>query len=144
MAQSGDSVEERNKAIVQASFDAWHAGTGSPYELLAEDASWTITGHAAVSKTYPDREAFLREVIRPFNARMRVGLKPTIRQIHAEGDTVIVLFDASGTARDGEPYANTYAWFLAMQDGKVRQATAFFDSTVFNAFWERVAPRAAP
>jgi hypothetical protein len=26
--------------------------------------------------------------------------------------TVIVFFDASGTARDGRPYANTYAWFL--------------------------------
>jgi ketosteroid isomerase-like protein len=34
-------------------------------------------------------------------------LKPTIRDIYAEGDTVIVFFDASGTARDGRPYANT-------------------------------------
>jgi uncharacterized protein len=130
MARSGDSIEQRNKAIVQASFDAWQAGTGSPYDLLAEDASWTIVGHSAVSRTYPDREAFLSEVIRPFNARMRVGLKPTIRQMHADGD--------------GQPYANTYAWFLAMQDGRVRQASAFFDSTVFNAFWERVPPDAAP
>jgi ketosteroid isomerase-like protein len=54
---------------------------------------------------------FLSEVIRPFNARMSVGLKPAIRSIYAEGDTVIVLFDARGTARDGKPYENTYAWF---------------------------------
>jgi ketosteroid isomerase-like protein len=140
MARSDDSIEERNKAIVQASFDAWKAGTGSPYELLADDATWTIVGHSVASKTYPSRQAFLSEVIQPFNARMSVGLKPTIRHIYTDGDTVIVFFDASGTARDGQAYANTYAWFLDMQDGKVRQASAFFDSTVFNDFWKRVQP----
>jgi hypothetical protein len=53
MAQFDNRVEERNKAIVQASFDAWRAGAGSPYDLLADDASWTITGHSAAAKTYP-------------------------------------------------------------------------------------------
>jgi ketosteroid isomerase-like protein len=140
MARSDDSTEEQNKAIVQASFDAWRSGTGSPYELLADVATWTITGHSAASKTYPSKEAFLGEVIRPFNARMSVGLKPVIRDIYADGNTVIVFFDASGTARDGKPYANTYAWFLEMREGKVARATAFFDSVVFNDFWQRVQP----
>jgi alcohol dehydrogenase, propanol-preferring len=36
-----------------------------------------------------------------------------------DGDTVIIFFDANGTARDGIPYGNTYAWFLDMRDGKV-------------------------
>jgi uncharacterized protein len=140
MAQTKDDIETRNKAVVQASFDAWRAGTGSPYDLLADDASWTIVGHSAASKTYPSKEAFMREVIRPFNARMSVGLKPTIRHLYAEGDTVIIFFDASGTARDGQPYSNTYAWFLDMRDGKVVNAFAFFDSVVFNEFWQRVKP----
>ena len=74
---------------------------------------------------------------------MKVGLKPTIRNISAEGDTVIVFFDASGTARDGKPYANTYAWFLDMADGKVVKAFAFFDSVAFNELWQRVAPAAS-
>jgi ketosteroid isomerase-like protein len=98
-----------NKATVRRAFDAWSSGTGSPYDLLADGASWTITGNSLASKTYPSREAFITEVIRPFNARMRVGLKPDIRNIYAEGDTVVVFFDARGTARDGKPYANTYA-----------------------------------
>jgi ketosteroid isomerase-like protein len=140
MAQTKDDIETRNKAVVQASFDAWRAGTGSPYDLLADEASWTIVGHSVASKTYPSKEAFMREVIRPFNARMSVGLKPTIRHLYAEGDTVIIFFDASGTARDGQPYSNTYAWFLDMRDGKVANAFAFFDSIVFNEFWQRVKP----
>ena len=47
MAQTKDEIETRNKAVVQAGFDAWSAGTGSPYDLLADDASWTIVGHSA-------------------------------------------------------------------------------------------------
>jgi ketosteroid isomerase-like protein len=139
MAQSTD-IEASNKAALAAKFDAWGAGTGSPYDLLADDANWTIVGRSAASKTYPSKEAFITEVIRPFNARMSVGLKPTIRNMYAEGDTVVVFFDAAGTARDGQPYKNTYAWFLDMKDGKVVKANAFFDSVEFNDFWERVKP----
>jgi ketosteroid isomerase-like protein len=138
MAETKDEIETRNKAVVQGSFDAWKAGTGSPYDLLADDASWTIVGHSAASKTYPSKDAFISEVIRPFNARMSVGLKPTIRSIYAEGNTVIIFFDANGTARDGKPYSNTYAWFLDIRDAKIVKAVAFFDSVVFNDFWERV------
>jgi ketosteroid isomerase-like protein len=133
---TGDEVG--NKAIVQRAFDAWAAGTGSPYDLLADDATWTITGNSLASKTYDGREAFIGEVIRPFNARMSVGLKPTVRQMYTDGDTVIVFFDASGTAKDGIPYANTYAWFLELRDGKITHASAFFDSIAFNELWRRV------
>ena len=107
MGQTNQELEARNKALVEAKFEAWAAGTGSPYELLADDATWTITGNSLASKTYDSREAFMSEVIRPFNARMSVGLKPTIRNIYADGDTVIVFFDAKGTARDRLPYENT-------------------------------------
>ena len=132
----------KSKALVRSSFDAWRAGTGSPYELLADDVTWTIVGHLAASRTYPSKEAFLSEVIRPFNARMSVGLKPAIRNIFAEGQTVIVFFDAQGTARDGKAYANTYAWFLDLRDDRIVSASAFFDSIAFNDFWQRVQPKA--
>jgi ketosteroid isomerase-like protein len=135
-----DDIEQHNRTIVQRSFDAWSAGSGSPYQLLADDATWTITGNSAASKTYPGKEAFLSEVIRPFNARMSVGLKPSIRNMYAEGDTVIVFFDAKGTARDGREYANTYAWFLDMREGMIVRAFAFFDSIVFDDLWQRVQP----
>jgi hypothetical protein len=132
LAQTVLDIETRNKAIVEASFDAWKAGTGSPFDLLADDATWTIVGHSVASKTYGGREAFMSEVIRPLNTRMSVGLKPTIRNIYADGDAVIIFFDffdASGTARDGKPYANTYAWFFDMRDGRVVKASAFLTAS---------------
>ena len=140
MAKTVEDIETSNKALVQASLEAWGAGSGSPYDLLADDATWTIVGHSVASRTYGSRQDFLKEVIQPFNARMSVGLKPTIRSIYADGDTVISLFDANGTARDGKPYANTYAWFFDMRGGKVVKATAFFDSIEFNELWQRVTP----
>ncbi|MFC3134760.1 nuclear transport factor 2 family protein [Microbaculum marinum] len=140
MAETAEDIETRNVAAVEASFNAWADGTGSPYDLLAEDATWTITGNSLASKTYNGREAFMSEVIRPFVGRMSVGLKPVIREMYADGDTVIVFFDAAGTARDGQPYENTYAWFLELDNGRIVRASAFFDSIAFNDLWERVAP----
>jgi uncharacterized protein len=140
MAQSKTEIETRNKALVQAGFDAWKSGTGSPFELLADDASWTIVGNSDAANTYPSKEAFLQQVIRPFNARMKEGIKPSIRGLHADGEAVIIFFDAAGTARDGKPYINTYAWFFDMRDGKVIRAHAFFDSLPFNDLWRRLQP----
>lgn len=137
------TLQDANKAAVQAGFDAWAAGKGSPYDLLADDVTWTITGNSLAAKTYPSKAAFIGQVILPFNARMSVGLKPTIRKMYADGDTVVVFFDASGMARDGKPYTNTYAWFLKMADGKIVQAHAFFDSIAFNDLWTRVPVGAA-
>jgi ketosteroid isomerase-like protein len=130
----------QNKAAVEAKFDAWKDGTGNPFELLADEASWTIEGNSVVSKRYPSKENFLRDVIRPFNARMSVGIKPNVRSITAEADRVVILFDAAGTAKDGKPYTNTYAWFFRMKSGRVVEANAFFDAIAFNDLWARVTP----
>jgi len=143
-AQStASTTAARNKVIVEAGLKAWADGTGSPYDLLTDDATWTIVGRSTASKTYKGRETFMREVIRPFNARMSVPLKPEVRRIYTDGDMVIAFFDAKGTARDGKPYSNTYAWFLEMRDGRIIAAHAFFDSLEFNELWARVAPSGA-
>jgi len=144
LAQPTQGLEEQNRALIAHGFEAWANGTGSPYDLLAEDASWTITGNSMAAKTYPTKEAFMSEVIRPFNARMQTRLIPSVRKLYAEGDTVVAFFDAKGTARDGKPYANTYAWILEMEDGKIVRANAFFDSIAFDDFWKRVPEKPAP
>lgn len=129
--------QPQNKAVREA-FDAWAAGTGGPFSLLADDAQWTIEGNSLAAGTYQSREEFMQKVIRPFNARMRTGLVPKIRQLHTDKDTVIVLFDAEGVAIDGKPYRNTYSWYLRFRGAKIIEAHAFFDSIAFNDLWQRV------
>jgi uncharacterized protein len=138
--RSAMSEQESNKAAVRASFDRWRNGIGGPFELLAPEAEWTIVGSSPLSKTYRSRQDFLDEVIHPFNARMLKPLVPTVRGIFADGDMVIILFDAAATARDGVPYRNTYTWYFQMKDGEVVKATAFFDTRDFDEFWRRVSP----
>lgn len=140
VANAQTDVETRNKAAVQDRFAAWAAGTGSPLELLADEATWTVVGRSMASKTYRDRAEFMSEVIGPFNARMKEALKPSIRQIFADDDWVIVFFDASGVTRNETPYTNTYAWFLQMREGKIVNAYALFDSIAFDELWQRVQP----
>jgi uncharacterized protein len=133
-------IEDNNKALVRAAFDRWSQGNGGPFELLSPAAHWTIVGSSPLSKTYPSKQAFLDEVIDPFNARLATPLVPTVRAVFADGDMVIILFDAAATAKDGLPYRNTYTWYFQMKDAVVVSAIAFFDTREFDAFWSRVLP----
>jgi len=139
-AQRQNNVAINNKAIVQASFERWKQGTGSPFDLLTPEADWTIVGSSPLSKTYPTRQDFLDRVIKPFNARMATPLVPAVRGIYADGDTVVILFDAAATARDGKAYRNTYTWYFRMTEGKVVSVIAFFDTRDFDELWTRVGP----
>jgi uncharacterized protein len=138
--EQASSLQASNKALVQASFERWEHGTGGPFELLAPDAEWTIVGSSPLSKTYRNKQAFIDEVINPFNARMTKPLVPTIRGLYADGDMVIIFFDGAATAKDGVPYHNTYTWYFQMKAGQVIKAVAFFDTREFDEFWSRVAP----
>jgi ketosteroid isomerase-like protein len=132
--------EAENMQVIQRAFDAWAAGKGGVFDLLAPDAQWTIVGNSVAAGTCHSREEFLSKVIRPFNARMATPLVPKVHALYADGDTVIAYFDASATVRDGSPYNNTYTWYLRMQEGAIVEAVAFFDSIEFNDFWARVEP----
>jgi|SRR6516164_3553762 ketosteroid isomerase-like protein len=129
-----------NKALVRDRFEAWANGTGGPFDLLADDAVWTIEGRSIAAKTYVGRKTFIREVVKPLNARIRDRLKPRVRSICADGDIVVIFFDGEATARDGKPYNNTYFWQFEMRGGRVVKASAMYDSIAFNDLWTRVAP----
>ena len=88
-AHAADDTAAANKAAITRSFEAWAAGTGGPYDLLSDDVQWTIPGRSMVARTYPSREAFLSEVIRPFNARMRQPLNPVLRDRDEKNDTCL-------------------------------------------------------
>jgi ketosteroid isomerase-like protein len=140
MAGATDT-EENNKRAIRAAFDAWRDGTGGIFDLLAEDATWTVAGNSPVSKTFGSRQEFMDVVVKPFNARLSSPLKPTVRGIYADEDMVIALWDGAGVARDGKPYKNSYAWFMRMRDGKILNVVAFLDTIEFTDIWRRITPQ---
>lgn len=139
-AQAIQMIEQRNKATVQQSFDQWRNGTGSAFDLLAPDVTWTITGTGATAGTYRSRQALLDQVVSPTSARLSTPIVPTVRGIWADGDMVIVLWDGEATARDGRAYRNTYTWYFRMKDDQVIEAIAFLDMSKFTELWTRVSP----
>ena len=134
---------EANRETIRRAFEAWQEGTSAITDVFAPEMVWRIEGHSVASKEYATKQEFIDEVLAPFGARFSTGerFRPaTIRSIHADGDTVIVLWDGHGIANDGQPYDNSYAWFMKLRDGKVVDGTAFYDSISFNDLWTRVAP----
>lgn len=130
-----------DKAIVEAAFASWTDGSGFITDIFADDLVWTIVGHSLASRTYHSKQSFISDVLQPLAARFKTPLRPiAIKGVYADGDTVIVRWDGEGIATDGIPYRNSYAWFVRMRDGKVVEATAFFDSISFNDLWTRVKP----
>ncbi|MBN8565069.1 MAG: nuclear transport factor 2 family protein [Leptolyngbya sp. UWPOB_LEPTO1] len=139
-AQETQVIEQRNKEIVRQYFDSWRNRTGNFFDLLAPDATWTITGTGATAGTYR-KQALLDQVIHPTSARLSTPIVPTVRGIWADGDMVIALWEGEAIAGDGKPYRNTYTWYFRMQDGKAVEAIAFLDMQEFNDLWTRVSPR---
>ena len=130
-----------NRERAEKAFRDWQAGDGYITDLLADDLRWTIVGRSEVSKTYRNKEEFVREVLQPFGARFSEPFRPvTVRGIYADGDNVVVLWYGEGTRSDGKRYENTYAWFMRFREGLVVEATAFFDSIAFNELWREVTP----
>jgi ketosteroid isomerase-like protein len=135
---------DANRETIRRAFDAWHDRSGAITDVFAPDMVWRIEGRSVASREYASKGQFVDEVLMPFGARFSASPDPfrpvRIRSVHADGDTVIVLWDGRGIANDGLPYENTYAWFMRMQDGKVVDGTAFYDSIAFNDLWDRVQP----
>jgi ketosteroid isomerase-like protein len=137
------SETDANRETMRRAFEAWSDGTGAIADAFAPDMVWRIEGHSVASREYASKAQFVEEVLAPFVARFAAGerFRPvSIRSVHADGDTVIVLWHGRGVANDGEPYENTYAWFMRMRDGLVVDGTAFYDSISFNDLWSRVQP----
>ncbi len=143
MSQRAESPTDANRHTIRQAFEAWQRGTGPITDVFADDMVWRIEGHSLASKEYQHRQQFIDEVLTPFGARFSTPepFRPiNIRGVHADGEMVIVVWDGRGTANDGEPYENSYAWIMRLEDGKVVDGTAFYDSISFNALWTRVQP----
>jgi len=134
---------ETNREIIRQAFEAWRQGTSPITDVFAPGMVWRIEGHSVAAREYRGTQQFIDEVLAPFGARFAEGepFRPVaIRGVFSDDDTVVVIWDGSGIANDGQPYQNSYAWIMKLDNGKVVDGTAFFDSISFNDLWARVQP----
>ncbi len=113
---------------VRAAFDAWRVGTGTVFDLLADDVVWTVAGDSPVSGVYRTREAFLRDAVAPITARLATPIVPELHQLIAHDDHVVAIWEGRATALDGRVYRNHYAWHMRFEGGRIVEVVAFLDT----------------
>ena len=137
-AQNYSKEELLNKEIITKAFQEWHNGNGNFFDLLNDDMHWEITGSTPYSKVYTSKQQFLDEVIIPLNKKLKVKIKPTVRNIFVDEDMAIVLWDGEATALDGKPYLSSYSWYMKLKDGKITNVVAFLDGLEFADIMKRI------
>jgi uncharacterized protein len=137
-AQNQNSNIMENKKLIQQGFENWAKGTGSFFDLLADNVQWTITGSTPLSKTYTSKKQFMAEVIAPLNDRLFKKIVPKVSALYADGDMVIAIWDGRATAIDGKPYNATYEWNMQIKNGKIVKVTAFLDEIEFSDIMTRL------
>ncbi len=124
---------DRNRAAVRAAFAAWAEGRGSVFDLLAEDATWTIPGSTPGAGEWHGRQAYVDAAVTPLFDRLAAPARPELIGLWADGDQVIVRWRQDTPLKAGGAYRNDYAWFFTMRDGKVAAVTAFLDLPAYAA-----------
>ncbi|SCW43986.1 nuclear transport factor 2 family protein [Ancylobacter rudongensis] len=142
-ASSEPAAEARNRQIVTEAFERWQAGGTTFFtDLLSPEVIWTIEGSGPSAGRFEGRERFVERAVRPFVSRLSSPIRPVSKTVWADGDHVIVNWEGVGTAQDGQPYANSYAWILRMRDGQAVEVTAFLDLVPYDDVLRRIpAPR---
>ncbi|RRN59414.1 nuclear transport factor 2 family protein [Pseudoxanthomonas sp. SGNA-20] len=117
-----------NAARVREAFAAWRDGRGSVFDLLHEDVEWTVAGTSPVSGVYRSRAQFLEQAVAPIGARLATPIVPTVEQVLAQDDMVVVVWSGQATTRDGGTYRNRYAWHMQLREGRIVRVIAFLDT----------------
>ena len=129
---------ELNKELVRKAFEDWRQGKGTPFDLLAADATWIVAGSSPVSATYHGKQEFLEKAVKPISARLSKPIVPEVESIVSEGNRVAVLWHGKAIALDGQPYNNTYLWHLTFDNGRIIKGTALLDTYVLTNLLERI------
>jgi len=128
------SVE--NKKLIQDAFTAWANGDGMAFfNLLADTATWTVIGNCPISGIYVGRQRLVADALTPQREKLAGPPTPTVLNLIAEGDTVVIQWVGRGTTKTGRPYNNSYCYVVQMEDGKITRGTAYLDTELVRSIW---------
>jgi len=139
MPALASGATETNRRAVSDAFARWAAGGNTFFsDVLTDDMVWTIEGSGPSAGTFRGRADFVARAVQPFVSRLSSPVRPTAYRVWADGEHVIINWEGSATARDGQPYANRYAWIFRMRDGKAVEVNAFLDLAPYDDVLRRI------
>ena len=126
-----------NRKLVEDAFAKWSRGDGGAFfSLLADDVRWTVIGSTPVSRTYTSKPAFQEGAVQPLGTKLTGAIQPTVRNIIAEGDKVVLQWEGRATGKNGTIYHQTYCWVMRVENGKVLEGTAYLDTELISHLWK--------
>ncbi len=125
-----------NKRIIQNAFTVWANGDGMAFfNLLADTATWTVMGSCPISGTYVGRQRLVEDALTPQREKLAGPPIPSVLNLIAEGDTVVIQWVGKGTTKTGRPYNNSYCYVVQMDNGKITRGTAYLDTELVRSIW---------
>lgn len=131
-------ISIRNKMLVEKTCRDWEKGNGSLFDLLAKDVKWTVAGNSPISGVYHGKQQFLDQAVKPITSKLSGAIKPTVQNINAEDDKVILLWNGQAMAKDGQPYNNTYSWHMTFKKDSITKVIALLDTYELDQLMNRV------
>jgi ketosteroid isomerase-like protein len=126
-----------NKHLIQNAFAAWANGDNMAFfNLLADDATWTVLGNCPISGTYVGRQRLIEDALKPQRAKLAGPPIPTVVNLIAECDTVVIQWVGKGVTQRGVPYNNHYCYVVQMENGRIRRGTAYLDTELVRSIWQ--------
>jgi ketosteroid isomerase-like protein len=118
-------VSEQNKQVVIDFIEAFSRADAAACEpLLAPDAITIAKGFGQISGLRT-RE-FMLETTKAFKDVVPTGLRPSFKNVIAEGDGVAVEWEGDGVLANGERYANQYCMVFKLENGKIKTVHEYF------------------
>jgi ketosteroid isomerase-like protein len=128
---------EDNRKVMQDAVERWRAGDGGAiFRLLDDEVQWTVTGTTPISRLYTSRRDFVDNALKPLSALLDGAIDPTVINVLADGDQVVLQWDGSAKTKGGMPYMNRYCWVMRFTDGKVVEGLAYLDTELVSALFE--------
>jgi uncharacterized protein len=125
-----------NKKLIQDAFTAWANGDGMAFfNLLTDNATWTVMGSCPISGTYVGRQRLVEDALTPQREKLAGPPTPTVINIIAEGDTIVIQWTGKGTTKTGQPYNNSYCYVVQMENGKITRGTVYLDTELVHSIW---------
>lgn len=119
----------KNRKLIEEAFDGWVRGDRAAFNnLLADDLRWTVIGKSPVSGCYRSKREFLEGAGARMAEKLATPIQPTLRHVIAYSDMVALVFDGRATGKNGTDYRQTYCWVLRLEDGRIREGTAYLDT----------------
>ncbi|WP_332746141.1 nuclear transport factor 2 family protein [Hydrogenophaga sp.] len=116
---------------MESVFAALAGGDRQPFaDAMADEFSWTISGHGPWARTWRGKEAVSRGLMAPLFGQFADTYRNRALRIVAEGDLVVVECRGSVATKSGARYDNHYTYWIELRECRLVSLTEYMDTAL--------------